>query len=350
MVLVAALGWAQDGFAQTPPSSLFERYLDALRLQAGIPGLSAAIVENGQVVWDHGFGLRDVETSQPALPDTPYPVADLTESFSAVLLAQCVERGLLEWDARMATYTDRLPELAATVRQVLSHSSAPTPAAAFKFDAPRFAALTPVVEACGNRPFRKALVAEILGRLGMADSVPGRDLADTTSIEARALFEDDDLVRYSSVVARMALPYKVDKGGKATRSELPSPGVDAATGIVSTVRDLARFDAALDAAVEDRVLVTPDTLALMRTNVQSPAGTPLPTGLGWFVQTYDNERVVWQYGLVANGYSSLIVKLPGRRLTLILLANSDGLNATPSLAEGDVTASPFARLFLKFFL
>ena len=138
------------------------------------------------------------------------------------------------------------------------------------------------------------------------------------------------------MLTRLAAPYKVDKSGKATRAEYPTPrGIDAANGLISTVRDLAQFDAALD----DGVLLTPETLTLDVDQHQSQrTGKPLPTGLGWFVQTYNGERVVWQFGVVSNAFSSLVVKVPGRRLTLILLANSDGLNTTPSLAEGDVTS------------
>ena len=66
VVFLAALGWAHQSSAQGQPGSLFERYLDALRQQAGIPGLSAAIVEDGRTVWERGFGLRDVENSLPA--------------------------------------------------------------------------------------------------------------------------------------------------------------------------------------------------------------------------------------------------------------------------------------------
>jgi CubicO group peptidase (beta-lactamase class C family) len=345
VVFLAALGWAHDCSAQTQPS-LFERYLDALRQQAGIPGLSAAIVEDGRIVWERGFGLRDVENTLPALPDTPYPVADLTESFASILIAQCAERGALSLDERMATWTSRIPESAATVRHVLSHASAGAPGSAFKFEPPRYAALTPVIEACGNRPYRRMLAGEVLDRLGMAETVPGRDLATEAAADARALFDPDDLARFAAVLARQAVPYKVDKSGKATRSEVPVSGIDAATGMVSTVRDLARLDAALDAGV----LVDAESLAAAWTNTLSSAGAPLPTGLGWFVQAYNGERLVWQFGLTTGAYSSLVMKVPARRLTLILLANSDGLNATPSLAEGDVTASPFARLFLKFFL
>ena len=79
-------------------------------------------------------------------------------------------------------------------------------------------------------------------------------------------------------------------------------------------------------------------------------GKPLPTGLGWFVQAYNSEPIAWQFGVVENAYSSLIVKVPNRRLTLILLANSDGLTAPFALEAGDVTTSIFARTFLQAFL
>jgi hypothetical protein len=70
-------------------------------------------------------------------------------------------------------------------------------------------------------------------------------------------------------------------------------------------------------------------------------------GLGWFVQYYHGERVVWHFGSIANAYSSLILKLPDRHVTFILLANSDGLSAPYNLQAGDVTRSLFANLFLR---
>ena len=77
----------------------------------------------------------------------------------------------------------------------------------------------------------------------------------------------------------------------------------------------------------------------------------MPTGLGWFVQRYNGERVVWHFGLRRDANSTLIVKLPARGLTLILLANSDGLVGPPyNLADGSVTSNLFASLFLRLFL
>jgi hypothetical protein len=76
-------------------------------------------------------------------------------------------------------------------------------------------------------------------------------------------------------------------------------------------------------------------------------GIVSPMGLGWFVQTYRGERVVWHFGNVPNAYSSLVLKLPDRKVTFILLANSDGLSAPFQLTKGDVTRSLFASLFLR---
>jgi hypothetical protein len=68
------------------------------------------------------------------------------------------------------------------------------------------------------------------------------------------------------------------------------------------------------------------------------------------VQTYNGQRLVWHFGLITDSYSSLILKVPEKKLTLILLANSDGLSAPFNLAQGDVTKSVFALSFLRLFL
>jgi hypothetical protein len=68
------------------------------------------------------------------------------------------------------------------------------------------------------------------------------------------------------------------------------------------------------------------------------------------VQSYAGEPIVWQFGLGDGASSSMILIVPRRSLTVILLANSDGLARPFSLAAGDATVSPFARLFLGIFV
>jgi CubicO group peptidase (beta-lactamase class C family) len=184
----------------------------------------------------------------------------------------------------------------------------------------------------------------VLERLAMQDSVPGRDVTEANVVNER-LFSSALVDRYKSALDRLATGYKVDKRGRLTKTDVPLEGINAATGLVSTVRDLARFDAALDTSLLLRE-ETLQTAWLVTYNSQNAA---LPAGLGWFVQNYRGEPVVWHFGLIANAYSSLIIKLPSRKTTLILLANSDGLSAPFQLEAGDVTKSLFATLFLRLF-
>ncbi len=339
-VLLATVALQAPLRAQTLTLSLFERYLEALRAQSGIPGLSAVILQGRQIIWERGLGMQDVENSVHATPDTPYPIADLTQALSATLVLRCAEEGALTLDQPVRTWMPSFPDGAATLAQVLSHTSA---GSGFQYDLPRFAGLTGAVAGCGADDFRTIVAEDIFNRAAMTDSVPGYDLGDPT-VSARALFAPDVLDRYGRVLARVAVPYKVDRStGKASRSQWPTAGVNAATGLVSTVRDLARFDAALDS----HVFVQAPRAAW--SNV-SAAGRSAPTGLGWFVQSYNGVPVVWQFGMWPDACSSMIVKVPDRELTLILLANSDGLGAGFSLENGDVTTSLFARLFLKLFV
>jgi CubicO group peptidase (beta-lactamase class C family) len=157
-------------------------------------------------------------------------------------------------------------------------------------------------------------------------------------------FEERLQDRFAHALDRMAVPYKLNKKGEAVRSERTQSSLDTSTGIISTVQDLARFDGAL---LDDGALLKSETLARAWTNTRSSSGAALPTGLGWFVQTNEGQKIVWTFGVVDEGYSSLIVRIPARNITMIMLANSDDLGT--QLSAGDVTASPFARVFLKLF-
>ena len=336
VVLLALLSAQQAVRAQSLAYGLFERYLDPLRTQAGIPGLAVGIVQDGRV-WQREFGWADVERSVAVLPDTPFFIADLSQMFGATLLMQSVERGELTLDDRVGRWTSVLPQPGATVRQALTH----TTTGSYLYDRRNFAALTPIIESSHDEPYRRTLAREILTRLAMTSSAPGHDF-DQPGAALGELFEPGELARYHDVMRRMALPYRVDGRGRATRAQFPVHPMDASMGVVSTVRDLARFDDALD----DGILLDPEMLAYMRTGAQP--GTPV--GLGWFVQAYNGERLVWHFGVVPGAYSSLFLKVPSRNLTLILLANSDGLSAPFALERGDVTTSLFAKLFLSLFV
>jgi CubicO group peptidase (beta-lactamase class C family) len=267
----------------------------------------------------------------------------MSQTFAALLTLQCVERGELALSDPIGTWVPQAPDPQARVLQVLAHA-ATLGGPVFRYDPARFASLTGVIQGCYELPYRKVIAAEILDRLAMIDAIPGRDVLEAPAA-VRELFDDGDLARYAANLNRMAIPYRVDRRGRATRSDPPPAGIDAAQGVIASARDLAQYDAGLD----DETIVRRSTLETAWTST-AVNGVSTPMGLGWFVQYYEGERVVWHFGATPEGYSSLILKVPARRLTLILLANSDGLSVPFDLHEGDVTDSLFAWTFLRIFI
>jgi CubicO group peptidase (beta-lactamase class C family) len=291
-----------------------------------------------------GFGFADVDARVAATPDTLYDIASLTKTFTSTLLLQCVERGTLALDEPIARYTSAIAEPGATVRHVLTHTSQGAPGAIYRYDGSRFAALTAVVAACHGRPFRVALASGILDRAAMTDSVPGHDL-DEPPPSLAALFDSSSLARYAASVKRLALPYQTE-GNSAVRASYPPRDISASAGLLSSVAELAKYDAAVDAHV---FISESSQEQAWRNAVSTTSGATLPYGLGWFAQRQGNTRLIWHYGLWPQ-YSALYLKVPEQRLTLIMLANSGGLTESVPLAEGDVMVSPFAKTFVKLFV
>jgi CubicO group peptidase (beta-lactamase class C family) len=345
LVFAALIGVAvfeQPSSAQSLTLIKLGEALEALRAEAAIPAMSAAIVQGGNVVWAHGFGKQDVEGAVAARPDTPYVIGALAQTVgSTLLLRKCVDQSHLEIGDRVVRWTPSYPEPSTTVVELLSHTA---PDGAFRYDPGRLAALTGVVEECAAQRYAQLLAEEVFDRLAMVNSVPGQALGTPTPDDL-AMFEPARLARYSAILRQLAVPYRVSNRRPTRNTDLVPTRVDVARGIVSSVLDLAQFDSALDAGL---LLASGTRFQALSQSFSS--GRPLPTGLGWFVQAYNGEPIAWQFGVVEGGYSSLMIKIPNRKLTLILLANSDGLSAPFALEAGDVTRSIFARTFLLAFV
>ena len=324
--------------------SQFGMYLEALRNQAGIPGLSAAIVGDQDIRWERGFGSQDLEQAVAASPDTLYHLDGLTQVVTASLVLRCAEEGRLTVDDAVGLHDPFSPYAGATIRQILTHTSGFSGSASFLYEPQRLTALQPIVRACTGDSYRET-VSLLLAQLGMMSSVPGQDILGLAP-PVEGIPDEFEVERYALALARLATPYAVDFGGARFRSQYSAATLTPSGGLISTVRDLAL----LDLSLKNGVLLRPDTRAA---GWQAPLdlnSRPLPHALGWFVQGYRGEIVAWQFGLGDGASSSLIVTLPARGLTLILLANSDGLTKPFGLHNGDLTTSPFGRVFLGLFV
>ena len=322
----------------------FGDYVESLRAQAGIPGLAAAIVGRDGILWERAFGRQDLERSIATRTDTPFHVDGLTQVFTASLVLRCAEEGRLSLDDRIGRFVAASPNANATIRQILTHTSGPSDNLVFDYRPERLGPLSAVIRICAADSFRET-VANLFDRLAMRDAVPGPD-AIRLAPPAEGIPSPSAVARYTGVLERLAVPYAVDQQRRASPSKYAAATLTPATGLISTVRDFARFDLAL----KQDVLLHPETLAVAWRPPSARGGRPLPHGVGWFVQTYNGQTIVWQFGAAENGSSSLVVTMPGPGLTLILLANSNGLVKPFPLAAGDVTASPFGKVFLGLFV
>jgi CubicO group peptidase (beta-lactamase class C family) len=324
-----------------------EQQLEDLRQALKIPGISAAIVKDQKLLWAKGIGFADVENKVSAAPETNYRIASLTKPVASTLLMQLVEQGKLDLDEPMAKYSpefrQRFGSRSTTVRRVFTHTSHDQSGDTYWYDGYRFSFLSDVVARVSGKSFRELLTRNILDTAGMADSVPGQDVLDDRATWASFL-DAEHARRYEAGLARLAKPYRL-QGTATVRGLYPPRGISAAAGLVSNVLDLVKYDAAVDG----HTFVRAETQERAWTPASTPDGKKLPYGLGWFIQSYEGIRLVWHYGYWPESFSSLYLKLPERKIALILLANSDGLSAPFVLGAGDVTRSPFASSFLRIF-
>ena len=334
------------GVAQDLPYLVFERYLEPLAQQIGMPGLSAVIVRNNRIEWFRDYGYANVEERVAANIDhTLYAVGGVTQAVTAVLIGVCADRFRFDIEQPIRDFVPTFPHNV-SIRHVLAHASE----ARFRYDPAGYSALTSVVEQCLQLPYRMAVAVEVLDRSpGMPSSVPGLDFNRAEGAAARELFDSRVVGVYQSLLSRVAVPYRIDRN-RYSRSEYPSYGVDGASGMVATARDIANFESSLDRGLA----VSRSTLEQMWSqavvNDANGVRIPTPTGLGWFVQNASGEPLVWTFGHIPNASSALIVKMPRKNLTLILLSNSGGLAAGNNFELGDVTTSPFVKVFLRLFI
>jgi CubicO group peptidase (beta-lactamase class C family) len=314
-----------------PSFSKMETNLERLRGRWNVPGMAAGVALRDQIVWAKGFGLADLTTKQPVTPDTVFHLASLTKPFAAVVLLQLVEAGQLNLDAPIESFgIDLKADGVIRVRHLLTHTSEGNPGEVFRYSGNRFAKLDAVLEGAAKKSFAQLVSERVLFPLSLTNTSPNP--YNPVACAAASRVADDFL-------QRSARGYAFD--GKTT-VDYPKHFVTAA-GLVSTVGDVLRFSMALDG---DQLL-QPETKRLAFTAAKSSNGKVLPYGMGWFVQSRKGVKILWHYGW-DRANSSLIIKVPDREVTFVLLGNSEALSRKFDLGQDeDVTRSPFAREFLK---
>ncbi len=104
-------------------------YIPAQMLAAKVPGLSIALIQDGEISWVEGFGEANSFTRKPVTGDTIFDVASISKAITAYAVLGLVERGVLSLDEPVHQYLSQpwLPPSdyaeQITLRQLLSHTS-----------------------------------------------------------------------------------------------------------------------------------------------------------------------------------------------------------------------------------
>jgi CubicO group peptidase (beta-lactamase class C family) len=109
------------------------RAADALMLRLmsmyNVPGAALALITDGRIVLETGYGFRDLETYAPVTTATLFNIGSISKSFTALGIAQLVDQHQLDLDTPVIKYipdlqlSDPQATQAVTLRQLLSHTS-----------------------------------------------------------------------------------------------------------------------------------------------------------------------------------------------------------------------------------
>ena len=214
-----------------------------LRTQLSIPGVAYAIVEDGDVVQTGAFGTSSADSDEPFTTSTPLNIQSIVKTMAAVIVMQLVEADRLDLDAPVVTL---LPDSGlggdVLVRHLMTHTSEGTLGREYVYSGSRYSLLAGIIERVTGDSYEQVLRRQII------------DAAQMT-------WHD-------------------------------SPDLGSASGLVTTVDDLVAYVQAIDRGE----LLEDASLQRLATPSISTSGQPLPTSLGWFAQSIQDERVMWSYG------------------------------------------------------
>ncbi len=301
---------------QTQPMQMADRMR-----HYGVPGISVAVVQNGQLLWSHAWGVADVATGRPLTPSTPMQAASISKAVAAVGALRLVQDQRLVLDQDVATQLrswqlppgEQSAEHPVTLRRLLSHGAGlgvsgfagyvpgapvPTtlqvldglapansaavrvqhrPGSRWEYSGGGYVVLQQLMEDMTGEPFAAWMQREVLARAGMASSSfvapQGPALATVAVGHQKKLPIANSETSSTSAATPTPVPIT---GQHRLHPEL------AAAGLWTTPSDLARLTLALQRSASPQG-PAPQLLqaATMAQALQPQQGT---SGLGFVLQ------------------------------------------------------------------
>lgn len=348
-LLAAHYALAQGGNLSTEKRVKIETAIHQFMSDNRVPGLSAAVVQDGLFVWSAGFGMADLENSVPATSETLYRIGSVSKPITATAAMELWERNKLDLDAPVQKYCTAFPEKPWTIttRELLAHlggiryyrvpelpysaSEADSeignthhfengiegglkffaddplvaqPGTHFNYSTQGYTLIGCVIEGASGTRYIDYVRKNVLGPAGMLNTVP------------------DD--RFAVIPHRTRF-YSKDKSGVVINSELLDSSYKVpGGGWLSSAPDMARFEAAI---LADRLIGSATRLSMWTPQMPSDGLGRMVYGLGWQAGMTGSVRDVG-HGGSQQGASAMILIAPDERDGVVVLTNSDASGAS----------------------
>ena len=331
--------FAANCFAQDGVSAKVDEYIRAEMKAQQIPGVSLAVIRNGEIVLARGYGLANVELQVPVKPETIFQSGSVGKQFTATAIMMLVEEGKLSLSDKITKYFADAPETwrNITIRHLLTHTSGlgdyPQ-----DFDLRRDYTEDELVQrvkatSLAFQPGEKwsysnlayvmlgVLIHKITGKF-YGDFLQERIFRPLDMSTARIISEAD-------IVPNRAAGYRVVNGQLKNQNWVsPTLNTTADGALYLTVYDLAKWDAAL----YTEKLLKRSSLEQMWTPVQLNNGKTFPYGFGWALPMVNGHRLI-EHGGSWQGFKSQISRYVDDKLTVVVFANQARANPA-TLAHG----------------
>jgi D-alanyl-D-alanine carboxypeptidase len=328
---------------------LFSAWLDGQMLDRRLPGVAIGVVSDQDLVWATGFGFADVAAKTPMTPQTKFRMASHSKLFTATAVMQLREQGKLGLDDPVSKYLPWFTVKPAdgddppiTIEELLTHSSGlPREAGAhwttFEFpttDELRELMPARVVPYAPEVRWKYSNLAYSVAGM-IVEAVSGQKWADYVH---REIFQPLGMTA-SSVdqnVSGLAAGYgrRMPDNSRATHPFIDARGMAAATGVTSTVEDMAKFASAQFRKGRRggaQILSTGSLREMHRVRVLENNWTQ-GNAIGFAVRKA-GDKIYVSHGGSYPGYQTNTMLWPDGKVAVIVLTNADDGNPAALATE-----------------
>jgi len=319
---------AQDG-----ATNRVDDFVQAEMRKQRIPGVSLAVIKNGQIILAKGYGYANVEHNVPVKAETIFQSGSIGKQFTATAVMMLVADGRINLEEKISKYLGDVPESwqNITVRQLLTHTSGLTDYPDdfdFRRDytedelLKRAQAITPAFKP-GEKWQYSNLAYVTLGIL--IHKVSGKFYGDF--LQERIFkplgMTTTRIISEADIVPNRAAGYHFVKNELKNQDWVsPTLNTTADGALYFTVLDMAKWDAAL----YGEGLLKKTSLEQMWTPVRLNNNRTADYGFGWSLGQVNGHRII-EHGGAWQGFTSYIARYVDDKITVIVLDNLAGGNA-----------------------